>query len=596
MSKVSWAEFSGGAPVSIHTTDEDGESKEVGAVTTSGKTGTVSMADFAGGGAVSVVGDDKPSGPSPTRTKPETAEKEVPGLFSDISDRWDERTDQAIDIFTAQGAGEQSILETGVQLAGKVGVGTFFDIVGELAESGFEVSKDALQAIPATNVVAEPLGIAWNAIKDSSLAQAGTQAFAEGVGEYNAWASENPRAARNLEGVTNLATALSPVKVKAKLGPDDLDVAKPTALQTMSEDLGEAAAKQGTQERENFVQKLVIPKEDKKNIGQRVVGSETQGPLKQEVYKPNASEREMIRVVSEVKGVTPKNTVRQNYREIDKEIGVRAKKLEADIQKMNMGGVPRKEVRSRIAGTLEALSTKNLQVGDAAKQASLMVKELNNILENHKSTPLGLLQARREFDNWIMNQSGGSKTLNTDLSTARSEAALALRNTLNEIVADKVPNAKVRQSLREQHLMFRGLDAMKETALKEKLNVIGRTWDTVRSIVPVRNEAIQAAAVVAGSTAIGIVGVVAPVMGAVAGAGLMTYAGGKFIMSKKTKKGLASLLKATDDAIRLSKNKDMIKRMRADRAAILEVIQNAEIAAEEAQGEAQSAPPAMPKM
>ena len=45
-------------------------------------------------------------------------------------------------------------------------------------------------------------------------------------------------------------------------------------------------------------------------------------------------------------------------------------------------------------------------------------------------------------------------------------------------------------------------------------------------------------------------------------------------MSPQAKMGLSKLLKGVDQAMKVTKNKQMLKELRADRAAILEIVQN----------------------
>jgi len=504
-----------------------------------------------------------------------------PGLMENISSRMDDRRQDAMEIFQANGNEEQSVLETGLQLAGKVGVGGFLDIVGELASSGFDVAQDVVEAIPGSGEITEPLSMAWDAVKDSSLAQAGMEAAANGVKQYGEWAETNPRAARNLEAVTNIATVLMPVKAKKKLGPEDINTVAPTELSKLSTKLNNASKSQRVAQKEAFVEKLVIPKETKHNVGKKITGSDMQGKLKKEVYTPTKREADMIEVVRFIDDVGPEKTMRQNYRAVDKEISVAAKKLEADVTRLHPGSVPRRSVQARVASAYDELASSNLMVGDAQASARKMVAEMQEILAKHPSTPAGILKARKAFDQHLLKQSGGAKTLGSDLETARSVAAKKLRNVLNEVVDEAVPGANVRKSLNDQSLMFEALDNMQEVALKEKLNVISRSWDRIRSLVPARNEALQTSAVVMGSTAIGIVGVMAPVMAGAAVAAGLTYVGGKFIMSPAMKKGLSGLVRGLDKSIKISTNPQMLKELRADRAAILEMLKNSQVEKEQ---------------
>ena len=59
-------------------------------------------------------------------------------------------------------------------------------------------------------------------------------------------------------------------------------------------------------------------------------------------------------------------------------------------------------------------------------------------------------------------------------------------------------------------------------------------------------------------------------------AGLVTYVGGKAILSPQTKKALGQLLKLTDSAIRKTRDKNLIRQMRLDRALIVELLKSEE--------------------
>lgn len=123
---------------------------------------------------------------------------------------------QLADVFTGAGAEEQGLAETALQIAGTE-VGAAGDIAGqaisETARAGFAaLPKEAQQGL-------SKLGMQF---LESSVGKAGIQALQSGVEAFTEFEKNNPRAARNITAVVNIAS-IFPAAAGAKFAGRGLE-------------------------------------------------------------------------------------------------------------------------------------------------------------------------------------------------------------------------------------------------------------------------------------------------------------------------------------------------------------------------------------
>ncbi|MFK5282664.1 hypothetical protein ACI3PL_24175, partial [Lacticaseibacillus paracasei] len=83
----------------------------------------------------------------------------------------------------------------------------------------------------------------------------------------------------------------------------------------------------------------------------------------------------------------------------------------------------------------------------------------------------GLLQARKEFDQWIEQQV--PKIWDDPRFNALHQALRDMRGQANEFISSRVPDANVQASLAKQSLMYKVKDNLAEKAAKEELGLTG---------------------------------------------------------------------------------------------------------------------------
>ena len=480
------------------------------------------------------------------------------------------RRDWAGEISDAVSSGEQSFAEGVLQVAGKVGVGGTFDLIGEGLVSIFRALPDAIE---------EPIRSAGSFLLNTSIGKAGLEKLGQGIETYNEWKAQNPRAARNIESVIDIGLMFAPVRGKAPTG------------QTRVGSLGERAAVSGERalERQKVgsVEKLVRLKQVK-GVREAQVGrtKEGTGLLRQKQIQPSTPEKSIINEVSKIRGVTETKTLQGSFNLISKEVEREAKKLISDLRK-NDFLFPRKELLSRLRATKSTIAESPTIVGDAQKVADKLVDAFERFANENKATGSGLLQARKDFDNWIRQQKD-PKIFDPKNENALSISLREIRQTANKFLDEKATKVEVKESLKKQSRLFQALDNIKPKAADEAGNAIQRAWQRAVQVLGVKNQLIQVLAASAGIGGLGAAAIFAPfVRNLLIGLGLAYFAG-KLIVSPKTRIFLGKLLESIDKAIKSTKDANLVRELRADRALILEILESSVDSATEGEVEQES--------
>ena len=352
----------------------------------------------------------------------------------------------------AESLGKQTPIETGVQLLGQ-GAGLVFDIGGELISS-------AIKLIPG--FIKEPLKDVAEDVLNSPIGQAGLNAANAGIETYRAWKQGNPRAARNLESVTNL-TLLFPATTAVKATGREV-------LATTGELAGKAATRLETQLGKQTLQEtLDVIKPELTKIEKQAALEAGRGVVKAKILprrfetitlKPTAREVQMANVLD---GVVKKSAnAIDNIAAIDRTIARTAINVEEGLRGNNTI-FNKAQLKSVLAATKEesrvvfgadkALQNNyNAVIDEMLKQAG---KETGNLT--------GLLQARKNFDRVIDTKF--PKLLSNPLGdSVRQNAVRDVRRAVNSFIEEKLPKDNLfRAKLREQNLMY---DAIKNIAKK----------------------------------------------------------------------------------------------------------------------------------
>ena len=501
----------------------------------------------------------------PTVETDTDAPTEERGFLERLGEDIESREAILAEINRANEAGEQTLPESVLQALGKVGFGVMLDVIGEGLISGIrglsEITPDFIED-PIVDAVSQ----AGNAFLETDIGKAGLEAIQKGFASYNEFASENPRAARNIEAVIDVGLMLAPIKGKPKVK------AKPTFADKLATKTQAAAVAQSARQRAAFTDDLVSPKKTKKVKEEEILRSTEEGVLGTRTVEPSAFERSMADEVSKIAEVKPSNTLLGNLNVVRDASRLEAETLKAALRK-NEVIFPRAEFNAELDRAIARLAKSPSIVGDAAKSAEKVVAEMRRITSELPSTGSGLLQARKDLDRFIKAQKPA--VFDASKESAVSTAVREIRQTTNSFLDAKAVNVAVKESLRKQSLLFGAVDNIGPKAADEAGNAITRLFQKVARAIPIKNQTasgvITGLGMMVGAGAAVTVANVAPFMTALAIPAGALFAGGKFAASPAAKQAIASILRLTDKAIRTTKDKALIAELKADRGAVAEI-------------------------
>lgn len=463
-------------------------------------------------------------------------------------------------------SGKISYPEFVLQAYGKAAFGSFLDVSGEAITTGLKgisfLIPDSVEK-PVVDAVTQGLDY----IENTELGQRGIEALAEGVDAWSNFKEANPRAAKNIESVVNIGVVLAPVKTKGNAAP------KPdaTKLSTAADKLRQAANAKEHGERKALALDLTTPKLTEQVRAQRAKRTTQEGVINTNVYQPTARELEIADVVASL----PVKTGHSYQKNLNIVLG-EAQKMNTSLTnrlKQYTNPIDDYQVQSRIDKSIDTLLTEKLtMVGDeqTAKILNVMADKIDSLWNASDKTPSALLQVRRDFDDWVLSNKGdvfGSEKID-NIKTGTQ----ALRNALNDVLEESVPDANVKQSLRKQHLLLSGADELAVKAGNEAANSVTRLWENVTNLLPFKAETNRLIGAGLGISVGTAAATVAPVLIPTVITGVVAYGAYKGALKLPVRKALATLLSQTDKALKVAKNPDMVKQLRQDRAAIVELL------------------------
>lgn len=350
-------------------------------------------------------------------------------------------------------------------------------------------------------------------------------------------------------------------------------IAKPTVIGRAGEALAARAEAQTVREQAEFLDDLVSPKQTSAVKIDRVLRTSEPNILTGRTVEPTAFERDMADAVGNVPGISKKNTMLDNIRLIDDEVTAESKRLVDALKKTDVI-IPKREFDLELDLAIKRLQENPLIVGDAAKTALKVVNKMKQIVEKNTGTGSGLLKSRKELDAFIKKQR--PKIFDPAQESALSTAVREVRQTTNKFIDDRAIDVDVKNSLKKQSSLLSAIDNIKPKVADEGRTAIERLFQRVSTIIPIKDKiASDLSAVIAAMSFVGT-SIVEPkilVSAIAAGAGI---GGFKALKSPAPKKALSQLLKITDQAIRKTKDSDLISQLRLDRAVLVEILDQQE--------------------
>lgn len=403
------------------------------------------------------------------------------------------------------------LVETGLQTAGEVAGAAFSPITqAPVIKQGISTIADLIRKIPGVQHIID------NADNLSQL---------------------HPELAKDIQSIANLSLIGTPSTGVT----EGLATKAGKALETS----GKAAAEG---QKTSFVRDLLTP-EQTKAVKEAQVARTTEtgsGVFKRSIVAPTPFQLRAEQEVAKIPEVSTSNTVQQNYIAIKNANQDAAERLKNDVA-ANDFAIPRKEITARLSEAAKELQKSPTIVGDAEKTAERLIQGAQEFINSNPGTGSGLLQARKDFDSWVLSQK--PKAFDAATDNAFSIANRQIRHAFNDLLDEKAPTLGIKQSLAKQSALYDAMDTLVPKAATEADSAIGRSLQRVGQVLGTKNKVVQAVAAAAGIGGLGAAATFAPI---VAGVGIPTYLlykGGQLVLKPAVRTKLGELLKTHDSAL-----------------------------------------------
>lgn len=294
--------------------------------------------------------------------------------------------------------------------------------------------------------------------------------------------------------------------------------------------------------RDRFVQKLVMPIEDKATRLAQVGRAEEKGKgiFKRTVIAPTPLEKTAQEEVSKIPGVKSGNTYQGNFNAIEQANEKKATDL-IDVIKKNEFTNVKQKIADGFDAAQKELATSPTIVGDAQTTAQRLIDGAKNILKKYQDKGSDMLQARKDYDRWVKSQKPNAFDAKTE--NAFTIANRAVRDTFHTILEQEAPDLGIKQSLREQAALYHAMDNVGVKAANEAKTAVGRVMQKVGTIIKNRNLGIQVGATLGGVGGLGAAALVAPYLTLGAATAGLTYAGARLVLKPELRIAIGNILK-----------------------------------------------------
>ncbi len=499
------------------------------------------------------------------------------GFIDNVTNALQERVkgaDQSLGNISNQFGEDKSLFDSALavsriptRLGGAVagGVG---DVIGEgLASAGRTIADNTPDSIK------DPIKKGFNTLMSTDVGKLAQEAVSDGLGAYQNFRKSNPQVAKDLEDVFNIGLLFAPTKVKAKLPPITAAVDKTSKLaQSVLKGASKSLDKSANKKRMDFLLDLATQKDTKLQREALTKRTELSGILKTKVVKPSKIEITVAKELRKIKNLSPFKSNQANLNIISKE----ANKI-GDIRRAQLSKrrtfIP--DAGSKIDEAIEKIINENpIIVGDASKVAASLGEQAKKIISKNGSTLSGIDKSRVEFDQLVKSQK--PNTFNPTASdNAFSFAVKGIRNSMNKMIDDNTSIAT--QRIRKRHSnLLKAKEKLLTRAEKDANNLIIRSFQTAARLLPGDSKLVREIGLFTGLSAIAASSQIFPTIAAIGGVGLVGVGATKLITSPTTKRGIAALLRANKKALKISTNKEMLKQLRLDQRALIELLDNSE--------------------
>ena len=463
-------------------------------------------------------------------------------------------------------AGTLSRRERGIYsaLSKRGGLGTGLELVG----TGVSLAaREVSSFIPDTveKKVVDSVVDTTKKLAEIPTIKNAMEAISDGYQSYLQWKSENPNDAMGVESIINVAEVFAP-PLRRKPIPDK------TMLRTAADKQYDRAVHLETKQRRDYLQSLITPISTKANDEARAKRM-TQNDKGRNVYNPTDEEVEMVNILKRLDVNSDKSLVGNRQvieAEIDKTHNSLVKQLKKSKFKFN-----KKELSAKLETIVDDIQETNpVLVGDASAVAKKIFNKAQQLLAKTDGSPAQVMQVRRDLDKWAKQQGKGSFDGNENAYTV---AQRAVRDFLNEQVADAVPETSVLDKLRKQHLLLRTNDRLLPKAAQEADTKLGRLGQNIAKATDTtlpRTPLGKIATVTAGAgilASAGFTGML-PALAGLAATSTLGYAIYRGSVSPSLRRTLSAALRETDKVLNSKISREMREAIKADRLMLIEAM------------------------
>jgi len=474
------------------------------------------------------------------------------------------------------------------------GIGVVSDVIGNTLGSAFGNVADSISFLISDEMeesIKEGLKEGLDFVFNNELGRTGIEAAQGGIEEYSKFRTKFPAEARLLESIVNIAAIINPVKAKEMpfnfdIGTADREGTRPSdrfiqILREMppnrnNEGLLARYAKYLDYSADKTLQDvaadMIKPKQTAARMEDQVSRTTVSGGGTKK-YIPDNYEVEMANELAK-SGIKRTRNIQVNYNIVAKKIKEEAKQLSKSLSRYNNVRIPSQYIKDKIENNaLRELSKDVIIASDSSLQAVVAKTQeaFNKIIDKYPKTPLGMLEARQEFDGTIKKQLGDS-FFKSEKETVALKVVGAFRRVLNDTIEEFAPDAQVKESLRKQSLKFNALENMRPKAAEQASTAVGRLWGNIHKKIAVKRDANIAIGGVVGAGVMATATNMLPYLAAGLSVVAVSTAFKKGYTSPAMRKGLATLLRQADKAIAATKNAAEKSQLTADRLVVIELL------------------------
>ena len=472
------------------------------------------------------------------------------------------RIQQASDIYREEGPYSEGLTTSSKFLGGAGAMaGLGWDLFGDiytLSMDGYSLMiPDDIEEAAKTEIQE-----AVSAFVEHPLGKKAQRALQAGQNEWIIFKKENPEMALIVESVFNVAAW-------HRRGPN----AKPVrtsddSLPSVSffDEKSRTVSNMTTLER--GIWKVIAPRKSYEQTNQQT--TEPRGIFRRQETILSPLERRIIDTVKKYARVDPSRTDRANAKSIVAAVNSLDAKL-LSILKKDKSEVSHSQAQQTMGERLTQWISQNQGLGAKrlAEESKRAMAQVQQILASHPQTAMGMLAARRELDSWI-KKNYGADTLKRQEgkrgAIARNEIFAIIRRTMNEAM-DTGQNKTATKILQDESDLLTALGTI-NARVPEGDTVFARLRDNLGAMnIQMPTTPLGQAALASASVNPKMIPFFAGLISTYTGLGLAKRAYSKLHYQKE----LRLILESINDGIKVATNEDMVKQLRADRAAIIEV-------------------------